>query len=477
MHMACEDDSINSDPSVMLEFSHDTIRFDTVFTQVGSATRSFRVINPSNQSIQISSIQLGNQTNQFRLNIDGVPTNSATDVLILPNDSLWVFVEATIDPDLPISVSPFVLEEEVFFELNGNDQSVKLEAWGQNANYIPNRFNAGEFTRISCQNDSLRFDDPKPYVIYGILIVDSCHVAFPPGTEIYVHGGVARTDEDVIFNDGLLAFTNTASLQSYGTRDRPVIITDDRLEREFDDVRGQWAGVRFLAGSRGNKLSHTWISNSLVGVRVDSSAFLRMENCEIRNTAGQGVIGRHATIIGENCLIADNGGISGLFTFGGSYTWLHSTFANYQTQTSAIRLDNNYCIANDCGNGVLTNRLLATFTNCVIYGPDDDEIEFSDAFQGEEPRQFQYQFKNCIVAVDELLDPDQFPNFFDHCTDCISATREDEVFVDYEEFDYRLDTMSIAIGKAFPLPTVSLDIEGNQRDNVMPDIGCYEFLE
>jgi len=227
--MACEDDSINSDPSVMLEFSHDTIRFDTVFTQVGSATRSFRVINPSNQSIQISSIQLGNQTNQFRLNIDGVPTNSATDVLILPNDSLWVFVEATIDPDLPISVSPFVLEEEVFFELNGNDQSVKLEAWGQNANYIPNRFNAGEFTRISCQNDSLRFDDPKPYVIYGVLIVDSCHVAFPPGTEIYVHGGVARTDEDVIFNDGLLAFTNTASLQSYGTRDRPVIITDDRL--------------------------------------------------------------------------------------------------------------------------------------------------------------------------------------------------------------------------------------------------------
>lgn len=473
--MACEDDSINTDPSVMLEFSQDTIRFDTVFTQVGSATRSFRVINPSDQSVQISSIQLGNRTNQFRLNIDGVSTNSAQNVLILPNDSLWIFVEATIDPDMPVSLSPFVLEEEVFFELNGNDQSVKLEAWGQNANYIPNRFSAGQFSRISCDNDSLRFDDPKPYVIYGVLIIDSCHVALPPGTEIYVHGGIARTDDDAIFNDGLLAFTNNASLQSYGTRDRPVIITDDRLEEEFDEVRGQWAGIRFLSGSRGNKLSHTWISNSIVGVRVDSSAFLRMENCEIRNTASAGVVGIHSTILGENCLIADNGSNSGLFVYGGSYTWLHSTFANYQTQIAAVHLDN--CLGGDCINSGRRNRLVATFTNCIMYGSDADEIFLDDAFAGQEPRQFQYQFRNSVVAIDELLEADMFPNFFDNCIDCINATREDEVFIDYEQFDYHLDTMSLAIEKAFPLPTVSLDIEGNQRDGAMPDIGCYEFLE
>lgn len=465
------------DPSVMLEFSSDTIRFDTVFTQVGSATRSFRVINPSDQSVQISSIQLGNRTNQFRLNIDGVSTNSAQNVLILPNDSLWIFVEATIDPDMPLSQSPFVLEEEVFFELNGNDQSVKLEAWGQNANYIPNRFSAGQFSRISCNNDSLRFDDPKPYVIYGVLIIDSCHVAFPPGTEIYVHGGIARTEDNDIFNDGLIAFTNNASLQSYGTRENPVIITDDRLESEFDEVTGQWAGVRFLAGSRGNKLSHTWINNSIVGVRVDSSAFLRMENCEIRNTASAGVVGIHSTILGENCLIADNGSSSGLFVYGGSYTWLHSTFANYQTQTPAIYLDNCLGGGGDCINSNVRNRLVATFTNCIIYGSDGDEVVLDDAFAGEEPRQFQYQFRNSIVAVDELLDPEKFPNFFDNCTGCINATREDEIFINYEESDYHLDTMSIAIGQAFPLPTVNQDIEGNQRDSSMPDIGCYEFLE
>lgn len=461
----------------MLEFSSDTLRFDTVFTQVGSATRSFRVINSLNESINISSIQLGNNTDQFRLNIDGTPTNSATNVEILPNDSLWIFVEVTIDPDLPISMSPFVIEEEVFFEINGNDQSVLLEAWGQNANYIPSRFSAGEFNRISCNNDSLRFDDPKPYVIYGILIIDSCHVAFPPGTEIYVHGGIARTEEDVIFQDGLIAFTNNASLQSYGTRNNPVLITGDRLETEFDEVRGQWSGVRFLSGSRGNKLSHTWINNSIVGVRADSASFVRLENCEIRNTASAGIIGIHSTILGENCLIADNGSSSALLTYGGSYTFFHSTFANYQTQTAAIRLDNFTCIGGDCGNGVFTNRMSATFTNCLIYGSDSDELEFDDAFDGEEPSQFRYSFKNCLVAVDELLDPEQFPNFFDNCEDCINATREDEIFVDYEDFDYHLDTMSIAIGKAFPLPTVRKDIEGIDRDAMTPDIGCYEFVE
>lgn len=477
LHIACEKQTINTDPGTMLEFSLDTLRFDTVFTEVGSATRSFRVRNPLDESVNISTIQLGNRTDQFRLNIDGVPTNSANNIELLPNDSLWIFVEVTIDPDAPVSVSPFVIEEEVFFEINGNDQSVLLEAWGQNANYLPSRFSAGDFTRISCDNDSLRFDDPKPYVIYGILIVDSCHVAFPAGTEIYVHGGVARTDEDVIFQDGLIAFTGNASLQSRGTRDKPVVITGDRLENEFDDVRGQWAGVRFLGGSRGNRMSHTWINNSIVGVRVDSSAVLRMDNCEIRNTAGAGIVGVHANILAQNCLIADNGLYSGIFSFGGTYTFLHSTFSNYQTQRAAIRLDNYQCINNDCSIGVQTNRLVAAFTNCLIYGSDSDEIELDDAFDGEEPTQFRYIFKNCVVAVDELLEADQYPNFFDNCEDCINATREDEVFRDYEAFDYRLDTMSVAIGKAFPLPTVMFDIEGNTRDGLTPDIGCYEFVE
>ena len=478
IHYACDDESIIADSNAQLEFSLDTLRFDTVFTEIGSATRSFRIINPHSERIVISAIELGGETtNQFRLNIDGIPTSSATDVTILPNDSLWVFVEVTVNPDLPLSSSPFIIEEQVFFLTNGNEQVVQLEAFGQNANYLPSRFSAGEFSVLSCRNDSLRFDDPKPYVIFGVLLIDSCNLVLPPGTEIFVHGGLARTDEDVIFNDGLLAITGNASLSSQGSIDQPVIITGDRLETAFEDVPGQWAGIRFLEGSTGNRLVNTKISNSLIGVRADSATVVSLENVDIRNTSGPGIVGIHSTMSGENVLVADNGSFSGLFQFGGNYSFSHSTFANFQGQSSALRLDNFLCIGGDCNNGVLANRLSANFTNCIFFGGDDDEIELIDIFEGEQPSQFEYQLTNCIVAVDDLINPDQFPDFFDNCDNCINATRDDAVFMDEDLGDFRLDTMSIAIEQAIPLVTVPLDIEGNVRDVSTPDIGCYEFIE
>ncbi len=476
MQYACSDESIISDSSAQLVFSSDTITFDTVFTSIGSATRSFRAINPHSESIVISAIELGNETANFRLNIDGTPTNSARELTILPNDSLWIFVEVTVDPDMPLSISPFVITEEVNFVTNGNEQSVTLEAWGQNANYIPNRESGGEFTRISCQGDSLRFDDPKPYVLYGILIIDSCQVVFPPGAEIYVHGGIARND-DAIFNDGLVVITEHSSLNSRGTLDQPVTIQGDRLESAFSDVSGQWSGIRFLAGSRGNRIKHTHIKNSLVGVRVDSAAFLRIEDSKIQNTAGPGLIGIHSTIIGENLLVTDNNTYSALLTYGGNYTFLHSTFANYGSQNAAVHLDNFSCINNDCDLGAIPNKINANFTNCIIMGSSGDEIELQDLFNGEEALEFRFNFNHCIVSVDELLEADAYPNFFDDCENCINVTRDDLLFIDQDVQDYHLDTMSVAIDQGRPLPTVLLDLEGNARDGNTPDIGCYEFQE
>ena len=41
-----------------LEFSLDTLRFDTVFTERGSATRILKVYNPNDESVRISRIAL-----------------------------------------------------------------------------------------------------------------------------------------------------------------------------------------------------------------------------------------------------------------------------------------------------------------------------------------------------------------------------------------------------------------------------------
>lgn len=470
---ACQDETFTTSSDAKLEFSLDTLRFDTVFTTLGSATRSFRVRNLNNESIRISTIQMGNGSSSFRLNIDGTPQNSASDVEILPNDSLWIFAEVTVDPDQPISSSPFVIEDDIFFETNGNEQIVHLEAWGQNANYIPSRFSAGQFASLSCDLDSLSWDDPKPYVIYGVLVVDSCDLILPAGTEVYVHGGVAR-NEELIFNDGLFVFTSTASLVTKGTIEDPVLITGDRLEQDFSEVSGQWAGVRFLAGSRGNKIRNTIIENSIVGVRVDSSSNLRLTNTKIRNTASSGIIGVHASIFAENCLVTNSGGSSAFLTYGGSYQFFQTTFANYGNQASALHVDNFACGDAEC-TILIPNRLSAFFQNCIIFGSGRDEIELVDALDGTSESDFNYNFRNCIVAVDELIDEDQFPNFFDRCLDCINAETSDTLFVDVDMNDYHLDTMSIAENKGAPLTFLPFDLDGNTRDLNVPDIGCYEF--
>ncbi len=71
----------------MLEFTTDTVMFDTVFTTIGSTTHNFRVHNTNNKTIVISSISLaGGTSSKFRLNIDGEPGTFWNDVEIPAGD-------------------------------------------------------------------------------------------------------------------------------------------------------------------------------------------------------------------------------------------------------------------------------------------------------------------------------------------------------------------------------------------------------
>ena len=86
---SCRKESFTTDPQDKLEFSTDTLRFDTVFTQVGSATRYFKIYNRHSRSIRITSLRLekGDQS-RFNLNVDGISGDSFTDLEIAPNDSM-----------------------------------------------------------------------------------------------------------------------------------------------------------------------------------------------------------------------------------------------------------------------------------------------------------------------------------------------------------------------------------------------------
>ncbi|MBK8514826.1 MAG: right-handed parallel beta-helix repeat-containing protein [Saprospiraceae bacterium] len=468
--LSCRRDDYYTGGDVKLRFSQDTLRFDTVFTTLGSATRYIKVFNPRSQPVLVD-VTLKNQTNSFfRFNADGIKGPVAKNIEINSNDSIYIFVETTIDPNKPISISPFVIEDQISVSVNGTSSTIYLEAWGQNANYIPSTLGKGKGALLSCNFGERTWNDPKPYVIYGILIIDSCKLVLPPGTRIYVHGGVVR-DSLTAYNDGLLVFNKDGKLDSRGTIDKPVIIQGDRLEKEYEDVKSQWVGLLFWQLSRSNKLSNTIIKNSIYGLRIDSLADVSLYNCQIYNTGGPAIIARQSKVYAENCLMYDNSNYGMQLTYGGDYTFNYCTVGSYEGQNESVVLTDFYCSDPLCSQGARVYRLNANFTNCIFAGSDKDEVGLVMA--GEKSA-FKYKFTNCAVKVDELLLPKNYPDFFDNCISCINIKNTDKLFRNKNENNYRLDSLSVALGKATPNVNIKYDLSGNLRKS-KPDMGCFEL--
>ena len=63
--VACQQNIVSDDPMLQLDFSHDTVLFDTVFTSMGSSTKRVMVYNPNKQGAQkgLSSLIHDNRVN------------------------------------------------------------------------------------------------------------------------------------------------------------------------------------------------------------------------------------------------------------------------------------------------------------------------------------------------------------------------------------------------------------------------------
>jgi len=477
---ACQKDRVILEGDVSLDFSVDTLRFDTVFTEAGSATRFLKIYNNNSGTVKISNIKLNQGDNSFfRINVDGVPGNSINDVEILANDSLYIFAEVTIDPNMPLSSSPFVIEEYLKFDVNGNEQQVLMEAWGQNAVYLPSRSAQGRTNVLSCDLGEIALDSDIPYVIYGYLVIDSCHIVLPAGTRIYVHGGLTRDDEGATRQEGLIGVLPAGKISANGTLQEPVIIEGDRLEPEFENKLGQWNGI-VLDGSKENNFTHTIVRNAIDGFVLYSGSEIKLENTQIYNSSRNGLVAFDSKVEAENCLIHTAGANSVALLDGGEHSFEYCTIVNFGNETEALVLDNIVCVAvNDEGECVeeRLNILRSKFKNCIISGDDEDEIRLSNGNKSNQDA-FDFSFTNCIVTVDELTDADQYPNFFENCTRCDNVVfSEEPLFLDADKADFRLDTMSVAIMNASPISDLLFDIEGNRRDATTPDIGCYEFQD
>lgn len=459
-----------TDPNTEVRLGLDTLRFDTVFTEVGSTTQSFKIFNPHNQPLNLNRVSVeSNAGGRFRINVDGRSGDEINGVFIAPGDSIFVFVEVTVNPDDDISVSPFVFEGRVVVEATEVRQEVVLEAFGQNANYIPADRGRANFGFLSCDLGEVVFDDPKPYVLYGSLVIDSCTLTLPPGTQLYVHGGLVENPDFGVFNDGLIIVQGLGRLNVMGTEAEPVLIASDRTEEEFFDVGGQYSGIRLGARTGPNNISHAQIRNGIVGVFVDSLATLNIDHTEIAFTSSAGIVGFAANVNASNISVHSNGGGALQAILGGRYRIDYSTLVNYGSRNPAVIITNGFQVDNQT---FFVNQLDAIFRNSIIFGSLNDEFAVTDF---DSPDLLDYQLTNCILKSTDV--PVDRPEFDGNCATCFFPPRDSALFLNVQADSFQLDTLSFAQGRALPIMGITDDLIGNDRDAVAPDVGAYERVD
>ena len=470
-----------------LEFSKDTVFLDTVFTNIGSATYNLKVYNRGNKAITIPSIQLENGTSSnYRLNVDGVPGKEFNNVDILANDSMYVFIETTID----FSTVPNPLyTDKIIFDNGNNQQDVDLVTLVQDAVFLyPDRNPItmkidsltlnGQPTLIKgrfLEDSELNFTKQKPYVIYGYMAVpEGKTMNIEAGTKIHFHN-----------NSGLI-IDEGATLKSNGTLTEKVVFEGDRLEHSFSNIPGQWGTLWMRAGSKDNELNYTQIKNGIIGILIDSigstNPTLTLKNTEIYNNSNYGILARDTNIKGENVVIGNAGQASLACTIGGTYNFNQSTFANYWNnsfrQLPTVIVNNHTTYQDGNGQEVTLTRNLnaANFTNCIIEG--NNNVEFVlDKVTGSD---FNYNIKNCLIQFNDVTNAfsnNNELNFNDITHYQNNILNGNPQFRDTFKNDFIIGQESAAINKANAASAnlVPLDILGVSRTS-MPDIGAYQHI-
>lgn len=403
MLLSCEQESFVCDGGeVQLAFSIDTVAFDTVFTTMGTATQKVTVYNRSDDNLILSSVTLEKgRTSRFRLNVDGDTSMIAHDVEIEAGDSIFVFVQANINPN--DEQSPFLVEDAVSFS---NGQRLPLTAWGRNAVY---HITPRDSVWLRIGNET--WTDSLPHVVVGnVLVSEDCTLRLTAGAEVH------------FATNAMLIVDSAARLLVQGTAERPVLLTSLRHDGWYRFLPGQWQTVWFYNYSTGNMIDHAVIENATGGLRCYPGAQLTVSNSILRNISDCAIIGQGATVTGNNLLVYDClAGFTALM--GGSYDFRRCTFANYWSYNArkieTIVLSNQMLTSAGVVGGALTK---ADFVDCIIWGTRSPEVLLSE----DERWPFNYRFVHSIVRGGEW--------------------DEDPLFTDPREDDYTLQEGSPAEG-------------------------------
>ena len=466
---ACQPDILSDDPNLKLSFSKDTLLFDTVFTTMGSSTRTIMVYNPNKNAVNIEQVSMSDGRN-FYINLDGENNHDLLrDIVVRGGDSLFLFVRAHIDPQN--EDSPVFIEDKIAFRVNGNTQEITLQAYGQNVEKIQGK------NGLKIYQD-LTLTSQKPYLIYDTVVIAG-DLQVQAGTTIYMHTGAL-----------IHVYGNMTAV---GTNDQPIIFRGDRTDMLFDSVpyrvaSGQWDGIYLLHD--GESISPTYtmdyveILSGSTGLYAystnkDQCPQLSLKNSRIHNHSIYGLILQNINAQVVNCEISNCASYC-VYLAGGTHEFTHNTIAAYygypytniNIHTNILPEDVAAVYINNLSKNMA--KTISSFNNCIITGGRKNNIVVATPL----PDYYEGQFVGNYMRADSLAGAFAHNNVYASDSDTMVFKNIYYELRKYHYYDFHLDSLSPARGIADSTITLSYPIDraGNTRKR-RADAGCYEYVE
>lgn len=518
--MSCRDDFEFERSTGNLQFSKDTVYLDTVFTNIGSSTYTLKVYNRSNKDIKIPSIYLGERENsKYRLMVDGVPGKVFNDVELLAKDSMFVFIETTIDySEYANNTTTFLYNDKIYFGTDAGEQKVELVTLVQDAIFIkpdrtlpdnikekivPTGAPGSLVGHTLTTADELHWTNEKPYVVYGYAHVpDGQTLTIDAGARVHFHA------ESGLLVDSAATLDINGQVSSTEDMENEVIFEGDRLEPGFSDTPGQWGGI-YLLSAGDNTIEHLTLKNAAVGIFMDvfvegTRPKLTINNSQIYNCTNFGILARNAILSGDNLTANNAGQVAVALTQGGTYNFRQCTFANYFgsfNQVPVLIADYADVQVQDPITGAVTverriSNMEANLDNCILYGSSNLGVSLQHLYPKEpgnpnDPNGVDYKtkFNHCLIKIidtsNQLKNNPLYPSegnnpelaLYTECIIAKSSSANKPEFLDPKNNKLNISNESAANGTADPAvgAAVGTDILGSARQAPY-DMGAYESI-
>jgi hypothetical protein len=476
-----------------LEFSADTVKFDTVFTTLRTVTKRLWVYNRNPKGVNVDLVGLEKPaTSAYTLLINGDLKQTATNLFIRGEDSLLILVRAKL-PDNGQNGVPkdYVLEEKLNFRTNGQDQHVLLRSFGQNIYLHDN-------VALGC---GAVWTNDRPHVLYNSVVVPpGCTLRIKPGTRVYAHAGAALIVQGTLLVNSPADYAPTDTVKA--TNANIVRFGGDRSgEVQYATAPGQWTGIVFAASSHGNVIRYAQIQNATSGlllynpdnlsprpdvllqnssVRYISGANVSFAGAKSPLPYGAGVLSVSGKVAMENTLLTDCYEYAVLGIGGGDYALNYCTIANYPA-TPGVRSTASLTFTNVAADGTAKrDGPTLSLKNSVVWGSISDELfldNYDNYSAGISIQNTMLATQSYAATTDDKNKPGLAKPSLNNLIVTYSYT--------YPKFkristgassDYRLDKESPGLDRAIQQVGTppATDLLNLPRDSAHPALGAYQ---